>query len=148
MSSTAFTRSVCSAAVTILLGALPAGAQQPVPPLGQPATITGQLRQSDSMKPVGKATILVEGTALEATSDDDGRFSLADVPPGPQHLVIAAPGFVPLRVEVVIGTDPPAPLDVIMHPEVHYTEVVSVSPTTRDQFESYQPTSVLAGQEL
>ena len=148
MSSALFTRSVCSAAVAILFGAMPAGAQQPVPPLGQPATIAGQLRQSDSMKPVGKATILVEGTALEATSDADGRFSIGNVPPGPQHLVIAAPGFVPLRVEVVIGNDPPAPLDVIMHPEVHYTEVVSVSPTTRDQFESYQPTSVLAGQEL
>ena len=148
MSSIVFTRSVCSAAAAILLGAMPAGAQQPVPPLGQPATITGQLRQSDSMKPVSKATILVEGTPLEATSDGEGRFSIANVPPGPQHLVIAAPGFVPMRVEVAIGNDPPPPLDVIMHPEVHYTEVVSVSPTTRDQFESYQPTSVLAGQEL
>jgi iron complex outermembrane receptor protein len=148
MCSATFTRSLCSAAAAILLGAIPARAQQPVPQLAEPATITGQLRQFDSMKPVAKATILVEGTALEATSDADGRFSIANVPPGPQHLVIAAPGFVPVRVEVAIGTAQPPPLDVIMHPEVHYTEVVSVSPTTRDQFESYQPTSVLAGQEL
>jgi iron complex outermembrane receptor protein len=33
-------------------------------------------------------------------------------------------------------------------PELHYAEVVSVSPNARSQFESYQPTSVLAGQEL
>ena len=31
---------------------------------------------------------------------------------------------------------------------MHYTEVVSVSPEARDQFASYQPTSVLAGQDL
>src|SRR4029453_14964072 len=33
-------------------------------------------------------------------------------------------------------------------PEVHYTEVISVSPEARDLFTSYQPTAVLAGQEL
>ena len=33
-------------------------------------------------------------------------------------------------------------------PELHYHEVVSVSPEPRSQFEAYQPTSVLAGQEL
>ena len=37
-------------------------------------------------------------------------------------------------------------LDVGVDPELHYSEVISVSPDARDQFESYQPTSVLAGQ--
>jgi iron complex outermembrane receptor protein len=157
MSTSAVARSLCSAAAVIALGVVPARAQQPVPspppqpsaaPTGQPATISGQLRQTDSMRPVAKATILVEGTSLVGTSDAEGRFSIPSVPPGSQHIVIAAPGFVPLRTEVVIGNTPPPPLDVLLHPEVHYTEVVSVSPNARDQFESYQPTSVLAGQEL
>ena len=39
-------------------------------------------------------------------------------------------------------------LDVAVDPELHYTEVVSVSPDARNQFESYQPTTVLAGQDL
>jgi iron complex outermembrane receptor protein len=107
----------------------------------------GQLRETGSLKPISQATILVEGTGLVATSDRDGRFSISSVPRGAQHLVIAAAGFVPLRAEVVVSDTPP-PLDVLLHPEVHYTEVVSVSPNARDQFESYQPTSVLAGQEL
>ncbi len=157
MSSTIVVRSVCSAAAVFALGVWSARAQEPVPvlpvqgspvPQGVPATITGQLRETDSMKPVPGATVLVEGTSLIATSDGEGRFSIPNVPPGPQHLVIAAAGFVPLRTEVVIGSAPPPPLDVLLHPEVHYTEVVSVSPNVRDQFESYQPTSVLAGQEL
>jgi iron complex outermembrane receptor protein len=62
--------------------------------------------------------------------------------------VIAAPGFLPLRVEVVIAAASSPALDVMLTPEVHYTEVISVSPTARDQFESYQPTSVLAGPDL
>ena len=73
---------------------------------------------------------------------------MPDVPPGRQHVVIAAPGLMPLRVELNVSPSRRAPLDVLLDPEVHYTEVVSVSPDARDQFESYQPTSVLAGQEL
>ena len=125
-------------------------AQEPVPPLpsGRAATISGQLRQTGSLKPVAGVVVLVEATAQQATSDAEGRFSIPDVPPGAQHLIVAAAGFVPLRAEVVIGDSPPPPLDILLHPEVHFTEIISVSPEARDQFESYQPTSVLAGQEL
>ena len=136
---------------------IPAAGQDPVPPLpaapapapaGQPATIAGQVRRSGSLEPVSNATILVEGTSLMTTTGGDGRFSIPNVPPGEHHLIIAAPDLMPLRVDVMIGAVPPPPLDVLLDAEVHYTEVVSVSPTARDQFESYQPTSVLAGQEL
>lgn len=138
------------------LSVAPLAAQDPVPPLappapvvtGQPATIVGQVRRSGTLKPVSKAAVIVEGTSLTATSDTDGRFTIANVPPGEHHLIIAAPGLMPLRVDVTVGGTPPAPLDVLLDTEVHYTEVVSVSPTARDPFESYQATSVLAGQEL
>ena len=147
-------RSLGSAFLFMTLAAAPS-AQEPVPPVqppsaatGQPATIEGQVRRSGTLKPVTKATILVEGTSLVTTTDGDGRFSIPSVPPGEHHLVIAAPDLMPLRVDVTVGATPPPPLDVLLDAEVHYTEVVSVSPTARDQFESYQPTSVLAGQEL
>lgn len=148
MSVVRLARGVCSAAAAVMLAVATAAAQPPASSIGQPGTVTGQLRQSGSLKPVAKATIIVEGTSLETTSDADGRFSIANVPPGPQHLVIAAPGMMPMRVEVVIGTTTLPPLDVLLEHQVHYTEVVSVSPNTRDAFESYQPTTVLAGQEL
>lgn len=149
------TRSLVLAVSVTLFCAVPLAAQDPVPPVpapsspaGQPATISGQLRQSGSLKPVAGAAIIVEGTTLQATSDADGRFAIANVPAGAHHLIIAATGFMPLRVDVSVGATPPPPLDVLLDTQVHYTEVVSVSPTVRDQFESYQPTSVLAGQEL
>nr|MDQ3419000.1 TonB-dependent receptor [Acidobacteriota bacterium] len=142
-------------ALLALALAVPAAAQTPVAPLpapptpaGQPAPISGQVRRAGSLKPVSQATVLVEGTSLIATTDGDGRFLIPAVPPGEHHLVIAAPALMPLRVDVTIGATAPPPLDVLLDTEVHYTEVVSVSPTARDQFASYQPTSVLAGQEL
>jgi iron complex outermembrane receptor protein len=132
----------------VLVAATPAAAQQPPPSNVQLSSIAGQIRQSGSNKPVANATVLVEGSTLVATSDSEGRFTISEVPAGTHHLVIAAPGFLPLRVEVVIGAAPPPALDVMLTPEVHYTEVISVSPNARDQFESYQPTSVLAGPDL
>lgn len=153
-------RSFMSAIPALLLSATPVSAQHsaipPVAPLseapqkpaGQAATITGRVRQAGNLKPVVKADIIVEGTSLLATTDSDGQFSIPDVPPGEHHLIVAAPGMMPLRVDVTIGRTPPAPLDILLDAEVHYTEVVSVSPTARDPFESYQATSVLAGQEL
>lgn len=145
-------RSACSAFGVLALFTTCASAQETVSPLGSPpqqlATISGQVRQSGSLKPVPNATILIENTSLMATTDRDGRFSIDNAPAGRQHLVVAAPGFLPLRVELTIGNAPPAPIDALLVQEVHYTEVISVSPTARDQFESYQPTSVLAGQEL
>ena len=39
-------------------------------------------------------------------------------------------------------------LDVAVDPELHYSEVVSVSPDARNQFDSYQPTSVLARRRI
>ena len=41
-----------------------------------------------------------------------------------------------------------ATLDLVVALDLHFAEVVSVSPNARPQFESYQPTSVLAGQDL
>jgi iron complex outermembrane recepter protein len=156
MSSVPFWRSFAFI-LFLSMASKPAAAQAAIPPgsipsrdapSGQSGTISGLIRQSGSMKAVAAATIVVEGTTLQTTSAPDGRFTLAQIPPGRHHVVIAAPGLMPLRVEVTVDATTLAPLDVLLEPEVHYTEVVSVSPDARDRFESYQPTSVLAGQEL
>ena len=55
-----------------------------------------------------------------------------------------APGFLPQRVEITVGADA-VTADVASIRNCTSTEVVSVSPDARSQFESYQPTTVLAG---
>ena len=146
-----------SSAIIILCGALlaaPGAAAGTAGAAGtaaeaQAAAVTGQIRRAGTLAPVPNATIVVEGTRIQTASDAQGRFSLAGVPAGTQHLLITAAGLTPLRVDVVVREgETPAPLDVVLDVEVHYTEVVSVSPDPRDQFASYQPATVLAGQDL
>lgn len=150
-------RAMCGVCIALVWGALTAGAaaqDSPAAPQGSggqvdvSAAISGQVRRAGSMRPIQGATVLVEGTSIQATTDAQGRFTLPNVPAGAHHLIVAAPTFIPLRIDVTVGATPPPPLDILLAAEVHYTEVVSVSPNARDPFESYQPTSVLAGQQL
>jgi iron complex outermembrane receptor protein len=113
----------------------------------QGVTVSGRLYHSVSLKPVQNATVLVEGTKLEGKSAADGSYSIANVPPGAHHLIVVAPGFVPARADVTVS-EAPVTLDVAVDPELHYAEVVSVSPDSRNQFDAYQPTTVLSGQDL
>ncbi|HEY7497893.1 MAG TPA: TonB-dependent receptor [Vicinamibacterales bacterium] len=113
----------------------------------QGVAVSGRLYHSVSLKPVANATVLVEGTKLETKSDSDGRYSIPNVPQGAYHLIIIAPAFVPTRAELTVA-QAPVTLDVAVDPELHYSEVVSVSPDARNQFDAYQPTSVLSGHDL
>ena len=54
----------------------------------------------DEMVAVAGATVTVEGNAIAATTDASGAFSLRGVPPGPVALVVRAPSYTTLRVEL------------------------------------------------
>lgn len=110
-------------------------------------TVSGTLSNSLSHDPVADATVRIEELAVEVKSGADGKFTVSNVPPGRYHLVARANGFTPHRSEITV-TATGLTVDLSIDPELHYSEVVSVSPDGRNQFESYQPTSVLAGQEL
>jgi iron complex outermembrane receptor protein len=109
--------------------------------------IAGRLFNSLSLDPVTAGTVTLEELKRETAIAGDGTYRFDNVPPGTYHLLVAADGFVPTRQEVMIAA---ALLthDVGIDPELHYSEVISVTPGGRNQFESYQPTSVLAGQDL
>lgn len=108
--------------------------------------VTGLLLNSLTGAPV-VGTLTIEELKREITSNADGTFTFEDVPPGTYHISLRAPKFRTTRVDVNIASAP-TPLTLTVDPEIHYEEVVSVSPEARSAFESYQPTSVLAGQEL
>jgi iron complex outermembrane receptor protein len=113
----------------------------------QGATVSGRLYHSVTSKPIEGATVSVEGTKLETKSAADGAYSIPNVPAGVYHLLVVARGYVPSRSELTVA-QAPVSLDVAVDPELHYSEVVSVGPDARSQFDAYQPTTVLAGQDL
>lgn len=110
-------------------------------------TLTGRLINSLTDEPVGAATVRLEELNRDVVSSEDGTFSFANVPPGTYHLAVRGDGLSSRRTEVVVSASTPR-IDVRVDPELHFEEVVSVSAEARSQFDTFQPTSVLAGQEL
>ena len=108
--------------------------------------VSGRLVNSLSGDPIAGATVTLEELKREAASAADGTFTFENVPPGSYHLAVRAQGYSSRRTEVA-ASDGSKPVDVTVDPELHFEEVLSVSPEARSQFESFQPTSVLAGQE-
>ncbi len=127
--------------VSLLILAIPTLAS------AQGVSVSGRLYHSVSSNPIAGATVAVEGTKLEVQSDAEGKYAIPNVPPGATHLLVIAKGFVPARADLTVGQTA-VTLDVAVDPELHYSEVVSVSPDARNAFDAYQPTSVLSGQDL
>ena len=120
----------------------------PAPAAAQSGTgVSGTITDTVTHATVPNATVVIEELNRQGRTNSDGRFSIAGVPPGQYHLLVRADKFAPNRTEIAVAQNS-LTVDVSIDPELHYSEVVSVSPDARNQFESYQPTSVLAGQEL
>lgn len=111
------------------------------------AVVRGTLTDSVNGEAVRGATVVLEEPGRQVRSAADGTFVIDGVAPGTYHLLIRADKFMPHRSEVTV-TASGATADIRVDPEMHYSEVMSVSPGARNQFESYQPTAVLAGQDL
>lgn len=110
--------------------------------------LRGTVVAGESSAPVSGATIVVEERGLSAVTDATGAFSIAVPGSGEVHVRISANGFLPVRQEVTLGGEVLPPLQVTLQDDLHYAEAITVGPAPRDPFESYQPTSVLSGQEL
>src|SRR3982750_1404131 len=110
-------------------------------------TLSGAITQTQNSQPLGGALVLIEELHVEVRTNQDGTYTFADVRPGQYHVAVRADGYSTKRTEVKIETTPQT-LNVSMALDLHFAEVLSVSPTARPQFESYQPTTVVDGEEL
>ena len=112
-------------------------------------TLSGRLIDSLTTQPVSGATIQIDELKRQTTTARDGTFAFDGVAPGTYHLSVRSAGYSTRRTEVTVssGAAPP-PVTVAVDPELHFEDVVSVSADARSQFDTFQPTSVLAGQEL
>jgi iron complex outermembrane receptor protein len=111
-------------------------------------TVSGRVT-SAAGRPVSGAIVLLEtvSSASNTTTGSDGVFTFSNVAPGAYHVTIRSDGFLPSRTELTVSASTPR-LEITLAADPHFSEVVSVSPDARSQFDSYQPASVLGGQEL
>jgi iron complex outermembrane receptor protein len=147
MSKLAFHACAAALAVTASSVDVPCNLAHAQAPGGE-GSFRARLVNAVSLEPVAGAIVFVEEVKAELRSAADGTFALKALPDGAYHLVVTAQGFTPGRFEILLGGPAGDVKTLTLDPELHYTEVVSVSPQTRDQFEAYQATSVLAGQDL
>jgi iron complex outermembrane recepter protein len=114
----------------------------------QTTVVSGTLINSLSGDPVRDATVTLESSAFnqQTKSGPDGKYSLM-APAGTYQLTIRCDGYLPSRTSVTVSGTALAN-DVRLDPELHFSEVTSVSPEAKDQFESFQATNVIGGQEL
>lgn len=110
-------------------------------------TLSGTVTQAETGQPMAAALVVIDELRREVRTAADGAFRFDNVPPGEYHVGVRAEGYTTRRTEVTVGTEP-ARLDMAVEFDLHFAEVLSVSPNPRPQFESYQPTSVLTGQDL
>lgn len=112
----------------------------------QSGSLTGKVTRDNGDVMAG-ATVMIDELRRETFTGADGGYVFTEVPVGNYHVSVRAEGYSTPRTEVTV-TDKGATLDLIVSLDLHFAEIVSVSPNARPAFESYQPTSVLMGQDL
>jgi iron complex outermembrane receptor protein len=110
--------------------------------------LSGTLTNSLTGDAIANAVVQIDELRRTTTSNSDGIFMFSDVPAGTYHLSVHTAGYSTRRTEVTVATTAVTGLAVSVDPELHFTEQTTVSGDLRSQFEVYQPTAVLAGQDL
>ena len=110
--------------------------------------VSGRLVNTLSGDPVPGAAVRIDELGRTATSAADGTFTFENVPPGTYHVSVRSQGYSTRRTEVTVTATTAPRLDIAVDPELHFEEVTTVTGDARSQFEVFQPTAVLAGQEL
>jgi iron complex outermembrane receptor protein len=124
----------------VVTAATPARAQQPT-------TLEGRLVSSLNDAVIAGATVVVDELKREVVSGEDGTFRFDNVAPGTYHVWVRAQGYSSRRTEIVVA-EGGARVELRVDFDLHFQEVASVSAEARSQFDAFQPTSVLSGQEL
>jgi iron complex outermembrane receptor protein len=114
----------------------------------QPAVLEGRLVNSLNGDPLGGATVVIDEVKREAVSGTDGAFRFDNLAPGTYHVWVRAQGYSSRRTEVTVPAGGGAPVELRIDFDLHFQEVASVSAEARSQFDAFQPTTVLSGQDL
>jgi iron complex outermembrane receptor protein len=110
--------------------------------------VSGRLVNSLSGDPIPSAVVRIDELNRTTTSDANGAFTFESVPAGTYHLSVQSAGYTTRRTEVTVASTALSMVDLNVDPELHFQEVTTVTGDLRSQFDVYQPTAVLGGQDL
>ena len=107
-------------------------------------TITGRVTFDATGEPVHGATVIVVGTRRQATTSDDGTFTIAEVPPG-THAVVAQRDQLSTRSQsVTVTAGHTATVDFKLAVGIHQEVTITASATgASTTFESFNAITTL-----
>ncbi|MBB1298704.1 TonB-dependent receptor [Pseudoalteromonas sp. SR41-7] len=99
-------------------------------------------------KVVTNATVEVEGSDLKVTTDENGKFVIAELNNGLKELHVVAPGYTHLHLDITITNDDNQ--SVTFNLKRSPIEVIDIeaTPIHMSAMESASPVSVLSGEQL
>lgn len=99
-------------------------------------------------RPLAGASVRLVPSNRALVTGDDGVARIENVAPGAYDVAVRLSGFTPSRTDVIVADLGHVSVPVRLYAAIHLSDSVTVSPDARDVFESYQPASVLGGEDL
>jgi iron complex outermembrane receptor protein len=92
-------------------------------------SITGTVIEQETLGPLARATIVIKGTALGTTSDNDGKFIFKNLAPGTYELLVSYVGYLPLAQQVQVRAGESAALNFALIASAIPTQPITVTAT-------------------
>lgn len=96
-------------------------------------TVTGLVIDLDTQEPLVGANVVVDGTARGTSTDADGAYRLADVPAGPQTLVVTFIGYESERMQISVADGEETVADIVLTPRTFVGDEVVVTGSKRPE---------------
>ena len=97
------------------------------------ASIQGTVKDARTREALPFVNVLLEGTTTGATTDLEGKFTVADVRPGLYNVIVSSVGYQRLTLfEVQVGTSRPVQLAIELQPSATELKEVEI---TRQPFQ-------------
>jgi TonB family protein len=119
----------------------PGAAPEPPKPKGVP--LAGVVREKGERVALPGITVLLDDGAIETTTDENGRFELPDVPPGPHVLRLRARAIQNADVKLTLSEGKRLDTTIYVSPRERYVSVVRAARPVVETVET-----VLSGDEV
>ncbi len=111
-------------------------------------TIRGTVRDAASESPISYATVMIKGTTIGTTTDEDGNFLLSGVPVGRHDVEVSFMGYQPATFkEVQVVSSKQSILTVMLRENAIALGEVTVKPTI-NKTETLNPMTTVSGKTI
>jgi TonB-dependent SusC/RagA subfamily outer membrane receptor len=116
----------------------------------QSGTIIGTIRNTDTGEPLIMANIILKGTSIGTTTDEDGNFRIGNIAPGNYTLVVRYMGYATKEENITVQNNKSSLVNLSLEPSLVNLDEVMVTATLSKRKARSFPASVgvIRGEEL